>query len=306
MLTLCTIPRAFHGHFNIIQRNAIRSWTLLHPDVEVILFGCDEGTAELAAELGVRHEPDVAHNQFGVPMINSLFDRSQELATHDLICYVHADIVLMSDFGRAIKQADAFSSPFLMVGQRWDVDVIKSIDFDGDWETALREFSAQNGVPHAITGIDYLVFRRGLWGTLPPFVLGRPAWDNWMIYRARKVGAAVIDASLGVTAVHQNHGYAHQAGGVKALREGVDAQHNHRLTGSPRHLFTLRDATHQLTPLTIKRAATLWHLVRQLETIDLFRPRLRWPQTLLLQIIKLSTPLRHPLKLVTMQPNSMQ
>jgi len=37
MLTLFTIPKAFQGHTGVIQRNAIRSWTLLRPECEIIL-----------------------------------------------------------------------------------------------------------------------------------------------------------------------------------------------------------------------------------------------------------------------------
>jgi hypothetical protein len=32
------------------------SWTLLHPDVQIILFGDDEGGAEVCAELGVQYD----------------------------------------------------------------------------------------------------------------------------------------------------------------------------------------------------------------------------------------------------------
>ena len=38
MLTLFTTAKAFTGHSEIIQRNALKSWTLLHPDVEIILW----------------------------------------------------------------------------------------------------------------------------------------------------------------------------------------------------------------------------------------------------------------------------
>ena len=43
MLTFFTTGKPFRGHSGIIQRNALRSWLLLDPDVEVILFGDDEG-----------------------------------------------------------------------------------------------------------------------------------------------------------------------------------------------------------------------------------------------------------------------
>ena len=52
MLTLFTIPKAFEGHSGVIQRNAIKSWTLLQPQCEIILMGDDEGTGEAAAEMG--------------------------------------------------------------------------------------------------------------------------------------------------------------------------------------------------------------------------------------------------------------
>ena len=46
MLTFFTTAKPFREHDAIIQRNALKSWKLLHPDVEVIFFGDDEGAAE--------------------------------------------------------------------------------------------------------------------------------------------------------------------------------------------------------------------------------------------------------------------
>jgi len=60
VLTLFTIPKAFNGHIAVIQRNAIQSWMRLHPEIEIILFGADEGTAEAAREFGLRYEPELA------------------------------------------------------------------------------------------------------------------------------------------------------------------------------------------------------------------------------------------------------
>ncbi len=50
MLTIFSCHKAFHGHFNTIQRNAIKSWTLLRPKPEIFLIGDDEGTAEVCRE----------------------------------------------------------------------------------------------------------------------------------------------------------------------------------------------------------------------------------------------------------------
>lgn len=39
MITFFTTAKSVKGHDGVIQRNALESCTLMHPDVEVILFG---------------------------------------------------------------------------------------------------------------------------------------------------------------------------------------------------------------------------------------------------------------------------
>jgi hypothetical protein len=78
-LTIFAIPKAFRGHIAVIQRNAIASWTRMNPRPEVILFGTDEGTAEVAAEFGVRHVPTVQRNQWGTPLVSDLFSQAQAI-----------------------------------------------------------------------------------------------------------------------------------------------------------------------------------------------------------------------------------
>jgi len=59
MITFFTTAKPFTGHDGVIQRNALKSWTLATPDAEVILFGDEEGAAETARELGIKHVPEV-------------------------------------------------------------------------------------------------------------------------------------------------------------------------------------------------------------------------------------------------------
>jgi hypothetical protein len=100
MLTFFTTAKPFRGHNGVIQRNALRSWTLLHPNVEVILFGEDEGTVGTAGELGIRHEPYTEKNESGSNRLDYMFLRAQEIARHEVLCYSNCDILLMQDFWR--------------------------------------------------------------------------------------------------------------------------------------------------------------------------------------------------------------
>ena len=137
-LTLFATPKAFRGHFAIIQRNAIISWTRLRPKVDIILMGNDPGTAEIARELSLRHIGEVASNRSGAPRIDDMFAKAEAAVSEGLLCYVNADIMLMDDFRRAAQRVAAFS-PLLMIGRRWDTDITTPWDFEpADWQDRLR------------------------------------------------------------------------------------------------------------------------------------------------------------------------
>ena len=60
MLSLFTTAKPCEGHSGVIQCNALKSWKLLHSEIEIILFGDDAGRAEIAKELGFRHDVEGA------------------------------------------------------------------------------------------------------------------------------------------------------------------------------------------------------------------------------------------------------
>src|SRR5450631_3363939 len=73
MLTIFTTPKRFKGHNGVIQRNAIKSWAMLKPTPQIIMFGSDEGNAEVAAELKITHVPNPETSEKGTPLISSMF-----------------------------------------------------------------------------------------------------------------------------------------------------------------------------------------------------------------------------------------
>jgi hypothetical protein len=247
MVTLFAIPKPFRGHVGVIQRNAIKSWAMLRPACQIVLLGDDDGTFAMAKECGAQHVSEVARNEFGTPLLDAVFAAAERVASNNVLCYVNADMMLMSDFIAAVTRVASEQQRFLMIGQRWDVDIDRAWDFDQpDWEERLRSYVHRHGAFRDPYGPDYFVFRRGLWQALPPFAVGRYFWDYWLIFRARSLGVPVVDATGCVMAIHQTHDYSHSPIG----RDGVwtpEAQRNLALTGGPEQFFTVGDATHILT-----------------------------------------------------------
>lgn len=256
MLTIFTSPKPFRGHIKVIQTNAIQSWASLRPECEIILFGDDEGTAETAARFRAHHIPQIGCNEYGTPLISAMFQTAQEIAGHPLVCYVNADIILTSDFIPAVRQVQL--PAFLLIGQRWDIDINEALDFEKpDWEKDIRRRLKERGTLHPPTGIDYFAFPRGQYPDIPPFAVGRPGWDNWMIYHTRRLRIPVIDATRAITAVHQNHDYSHHPSGKNGVWQGAEARQNRKLVGNYNNLFNVRDATWNLGARGVSRVSPL-------------------------------------------------
>jgi hypothetical protein len=274
MLTLFTIPKAFVGHNGIIQRNALLSWTLLQPRCEILLLGNDAGTAEIANEIGARHIPGIACNEYGTPLLDDIFAKAQDHASNDLVCYVNADIILMNDFLRAVTETARQKSRFLLVGQRCDVDMTENWDFSQpDWENRLREFVAREGQMHGETGMDYFAFPRYALGAIPPFAIGRTIWDNWLIYQARQRRLAVVDGTAVTLVVHQNHDYSHVSPQSGDVWKGLEARKNRQL-GGWNHVFVLRDATYALKAAGRRLVLLCRWNRRYFQTLPILEPRL--------------------------------
>ncbi len=209
MFTLFACPKPFRGHIDIIQRNAIHSWTLLRPKPEIILLGNDAGVADVARHYDVVHVGGVATNEQGTPFVNSVFKVAQETAHYPIVCYVNSDILLMSDFVQALKVISHRLSAFLMLGQRWDLDIMEPWSFASDhWQLELKALLRRKGLLHPPNGIDFFCFTRGMYADIPPFTIGRLAWDNWLVWRAWSSGIPVVDVTEAVDVIHQNHDYA--------------------------------------------------------------------------------------------------
>ncbi len=176
MLTIFSTPKPFEGHSGTIQRNALISWKLLHPQAEIILFGDEPGTAEICRELGLRHDPEVERTADGPPSVRSLFERAQQISCHALLCYSNCDIILSQDFVQALQRVSSWTNRFLMVGRRWDTDITTPVDFaDPGWDLKLREFALANGMQRLYYNIDYFAFSKGLYTNVPRLTIGR----NW-------------------------------------------------------------------------------------------------------------------------------
>ena len=244
-MTIFITPKGFdREHIAMIQRNAIRSWKALGNEVDIILIGDDPGVEENAEMLGVRFFRDVRRNSSGTPMLDDIFRIARENSDSPVLAYVNADIILKKDFLDITKKIMAEEDKFLLVGQRWDLDVRKDLEFPDGWEISFDQELASRGRRHPAGGSDYFIFPRDIFTSIPAFAIGRSGWDNWMFYEARVKGWKLINCSKSINIIHQDHDYAHLPNGLPHYRQPESAE-NVKAAGGKRTIFTLLDCNYE-------------------------------------------------------------
>lgn len=143
-------------------------------------------------------------NQYGYPYIKDMYlEAMQMFPFADTYTYYNSDILFNgTEFLRTVdalveaSRSGVLSSRFLAVGYRrnvrwnvsteWDELVGASVRFQDD---AQDFFIASNGVWD--------------WSAIPDLVIGRRAYDNWLVQRAvRTEGVDAVDVSATLTALH--------------------------------------------------------------------------------------------------------
>ena len=252
MLTIFSIPKPFQDNISIIQRNALQSWTHLHPDCEVFLFGDETGITDIAQDYNIGHIKNIPKNEYGTPLLNFVFEKIQEIAKNNYICYVNTDIILTSDIITALDNVTQFPE-FLLVGRRINVEIQKSINISESFETDFIDFVKKDWTPGRPDQIDCFVFPKGMVKDMPPFAVGRAGWDNWLIADTKRKRIPIIDGTTMFHVVHQNHDYSHIKNQKSDSWEGPETDRNRELMGGMKNLYNIDDADWFLLPEGLKK-----------------------------------------------------
>ena len=229
VISFLSSPKSFDGQVGKIQKNAIRSWQNVHPDAEVLIYGDSIGAKAVCQELGVNHVADIHCSQSGVPYFNSIVEHAKIHARHDIQVYLNCDILMCDRMINAVTGINL--SNYLIVGQRIDLaDGVQLSMSPSLWKDELQHLVEDGkAVLHLPSGMDYFVFTRGMWQSLPPLVIGRGGYDAALVADCLRHKIPLIDATYAIPAFHQFHDYGHIAGAQQQVLRGKDAIDNYTI-----------------------------------------------------------------------------
>ena len=220
-----TVPKPMQA--GPAQIAAVYSWTQLsrRPENIYIIQASDVTDEEMAEWARMVPQAQIIKIKGMSNMtlrLDIVFERaSRELV--DAVVVINSDIVLFDDFTEALAFVSEQYPRFFMIGSRYDclkeLMVPEWSALNLTWLENLRNLTLRNGALHTYGGSDYYAWRpavgeptsvTAIGSRIPPFSIGRPHADNWMIDRAIEVGRVeVVDVTAAVTAVHLKHDYRH-------------------------------------------------------------------------------------------------
>lgn len=218
-------PKPFHGIDRTHQLRAIESWLSLEPKPKITLLGNSPGTYHISKSYKLVHNPNIDITFKGIPLVSSIFNAinvsCNSLNNSNTICiFLNCDLILFDDFTLAIRKLYTHNN-WIAISSRWD---IKSIDnfikvqgyhqsfknFDLNNRLNAVNYIRDNGSLRTFGGIDLWAWPSNIFPflniSIPPFVLGRGRYDNWITHFLLNHNSFdVVDISEAVTVTHVSH-----------------------------------------------------------------------------------------------------
>lgn len=211
-IAVFTSLKTQEGRNGEIQSRSLANWRTVFGVADFVEF---EGPLIPFVEMVSAVGHDSGAEVFIYANADVLFDKKQAHALYNSIC---------------VTRPHELSGDFLVTGQR--VDIL---------ENGARRL-------HRPSGMDYFIFRRGMFHDLPKTIMGRAYCDSALVAYCLRRGVPVIDASYALCVEHQFHDYGHVAGGRRTVCLGDDAMANKRNNGLHDFGPNVLDATHTLLP----------------------------------------------------------
>ncbi|CAC5365008.1 unnamed protein product [Mytilus coruscus] len=191
---------------DVVHNNTKRNWPSLDCQIKAVLFTNNSVLAkEFRLEgwdiLPIRHvsESDTPVLKYMYITISRHYDAS-------IIGYANADILFSSSLKLTLEFMNKYDkiigTHFMLTGKRINIENL-TID-EASSVRSLIQASKDRGTLFRNDAEDYFFTNRFFpWNSLPDLVIGRPAYDNFLLLFARMFNFSTFDLTQTVDAIHQ-------------------------------------------------------------------------------------------------------
>ena len=205
LLTLFT-TWTYSSNKTLLHNLTVRNWISLRPFIIPVVFTNDSIIAEECIEQGWDVLPVRVDAAGGVPVLKHMYKDVMATYNTTFYAYSNSDILytgtLIETLASLINSSLDLEKPTLIIGRRTNIKLLTETE-GSSWNN-LTAVSKTRGQIFASNAEDYFITTRVYpWEGIPDLVIGRRAYDNWLVFQARKNKHIVVDVTKTVLAVHQ-------------------------------------------------------------------------------------------------------
>lgn len=209
----------------LVHNSTLMNWSSFIPKVKLVLFTNDSALRTEAITYGwtVFH---IIHHVEGMPVLKHMFQKVISSFNSTFYGYSNSDILYTDSLLESLRVVNRTygSENLFLTGRRTNIPHLslkEVVSYDN-----IRRAAASRGELFVVSSEDYfLTTSRFHWNKVPELIIGRPAFDNWLVGYARCHFYHVIDMTDTVLACHQTT----KAGNKEGLHHKTLTAYNHKL-----------------------------------------------------------------------------
>ena len=232
LLTLFTTFKESSDRNNI-QTNTILNWASLGPKVQPLVF-TNLSSAGILVERARKHGWIIAPlqrvNKYGTPFLKDMFRAVTKYSGSPFYGYCNADILFGDGLVKTLEGLKRYNfNSSMLIGRRVNVKIDPNSTLPLYRNSQIVPLAKSKGSLFRTDAEDYFIIgpiSRFPWHMIKDVVIGRPAYDNYLVGQALIGNVSVVDATKTVLAVHQTG-----KDGIHAGARNKDGSYNKRVIG---------------------------------------------------------------------------
>ena len=183
----------------------VRNWQSLEPYVIPVVFTNQHTVAEECRQKGWDVLPIKISANGGIPVLKFMF--LDVISTYNTPFYGfgNSDILFTDSLIETLAWINVsvnLDKPVLIIGKRTNINYVGAKETE-TWKKLSAVASSRGKLFRGLAEDYFITSRFYPWKKIPEVVIGRPAFDNWLVYHTRKQNQTLIDATRTILAVHQ-------------------------------------------------------------------------------------------------------
>lgn len=192
------------------ERLALQSWVASSTSVLALVDSsavCGVITGDFPVVRCLPHR--CGHPTLGTPSLSCLLLTGEAHSFTPFLLFTHEGLVF-GDVLPTLALVSGLTQHFIMVGRSFRVPGHRLSESRLSEVHDMLTFARLEGA--RCDGLDYFLYPRNcsLAGIMPPFLLGEPVWENWLLREAINHRIKVVDTSADVVTLHLDSTQAHR------------------------------------------------------------------------------------------------